>query len=65
MSISVPIQDDAGSNAPMPSLFRFLAFVGIVVGLIYGGMLALSQFYDPPQREITVPIPPDRFVKPK
>ena len=49
----------------MPSLFRFLAFVGIVVGLIYGGMFALSQLYDPPQREITVPIPPDRYSKQK
>ena len=49
----------------MPSLFRFLFFVGIVAGAIYGGMLALAQFYDPPQREITVPIPPDRFLKQK
>jgi hypothetical protein len=49
----------------MPSLFRFLAFVAIVVGVIYGGMLALAQFYDPPQREITVPVPQDRFSKQK
>jgi hypothetical protein len=49
----------------MPSLFRFLAFVGIVIGAIYGGMLALVQLYNPPQREITVSIPPDRFVKQK
>jgi hypothetical protein len=49
----------------MPSLFRFLAFVGIVAGAIYAGMLALVQFYDPPQREITVSIPPDRFSKQK
>jgi hypothetical protein len=49
----------------MPSLFRFLAFVGIVAGAIYAGMLALAQFYDPPQREITVSIPPDRFSKQK
>ncbi len=47
----------------MPSLFRFLALVGILAGAIYGGMLALAQFYDPPQREITVPIPPDRYSK--
>lgn len=49
----------------MPSLFRFLAFVGIVIAAIYGGMLALVQLYDPPPREITVSIPPDRFVKQK
>jgi hypothetical protein len=49
----------------MPSLFRFLAFVAIVVGAIYGGMVALTLFYDPPPREITVSIPPDRFSKQK
>ena len=49
----------------MPSLFRFLAFVAIVAGLIYGGMYAIAEFYNPPQREITVTIPPDRFVKQK
>ena len=49
----------------MPSLFRFLALVGIVIGMLYGGMLALTQLYNPPQREITVPIPPDRFSKQK
>ena len=47
----------------MPSLFRFLAFVGLVAAIIYGGMFALAQFYDPPPREITVSIPPDRFSK--
>ena len=49
----------------MPSLFRFLAFVAIVVGVIYGGMFLLAQFYDPPPREITVSVPPDRFSKQK
>lgn len=49
----------------MPSLFRFLTLVVVVIGLIYGGMFAIAQFYNPPQREITVTIPPDRFVKHK
>jgi hypothetical protein len=49
----------------MPSLFRFLAFVAIVAGAIYGGMFALANLYDPPPREITVPVPPDRFSKQK
>lgn len=49
----------------MPSLFRFLVVVGIVVGLIYAGMVALTQLYDPPQREITVSVPPDRYSKQK
>ena len=49
----------------MPSLFRFLAFVGITAGIIYGGMFLLAQFYNPSPREITVSIPPERFLKQK
>jgi hypothetical protein len=47
----------------MPSLFRFLAAVGIVAGLIYGGMLALAHWVDPKPREITVSVPPEKFSK--
>jgi hypothetical protein len=49
----------------MPSLFRFLTLCAIVIGLIYGGMFLLAQFYDPAPREITVSIPPDRLSKQK
>ena len=49
----------------MPSLFRFLAFVGITAGIIYGGMFLLAQLYNPSPREITVSIPPERFSKQK
>ena len=49
----------------MPSLFRFLAFVALVAGVIYGAMFALAQFYTPTPREITVSIPPDRYSKNK
>ena len=47
----------------MPSLFRFLAAVAIVVGLVYGGMLALAVLVKPQPREISVTIPQDRFSK--
>jgi hypothetical protein len=49
----------------MPSLFRFLMFVAVVVGVVYGAMFALAQFYNPTPREITVSIPPDRYSKQK
>jgi hypothetical protein len=49
----------------MPSLFRFLAAVAIIVGVIYGGMLALTVFVQPQSREISVTIPQDRFNKPR
>ena len=47
----------------MPSLFRFLAVIGVVAGAIYAGMFALAHFYDPAPREITVSIPPDKLSK--
>jgi hypothetical protein len=47
----------------MPSLFRFLAVVGIIIGVVYGGMVALSMLVQPQSREISVTIPPDRFAK--
>jgi hypothetical protein len=34
--------------------------VAIVVGVIYGGMFLLAQFYVPSPREITVSVPLDR-----
>jgi hypothetical protein len=47
----------------MPSLFRFLTFVGVVGGLTYGSMYLLANWFDPKPREITVSIPPDKFLK--
>ena len=47
----------------MPSLFRFLVFAGILAGLVYVGIFALANFVKPQPREITVTIPPDKFVK--
>ena len=47
----------------MPSLIRVLVVVGVIVGLGYGAMLALATFVDPQPREMTVTVPPDRFVK--
>ena len=47
----------------MPSLFRFLAIVGIIAAVIYGGIVALASLVEPQPREITVTIPQDRFFK--
>lgn len=49
----------------MPSLFRFLVIVGILAGLVYGAVFALANFIPVKQREITVTVPPDRFLKPQ
>jgi len=47
----------------MPSLFRFLIAVAVIGGVIYGGIFALANFIHPKPREITVTIPPDRFLR--
>jgi hypothetical protein len=47
----------------MPSLFRFLIVVGILGGLVYTGLYALSHYVQPKPREITVSVPPEKFFK--
>jgi hypothetical protein len=47
----------------MPSLFRFLTAVAIIVGVVYGVIFSLANFVTPKSREMTVTIPPDKFVK--
>lgn len=46
----------------MPVILRFLLFVAILGGCIYGGMLALVSFYEPEQREISVTIPSSKLT---
>ena len=47
----------------MPSLARFLVVVGIIGAIVYAGVFALATFVNPKPREISVPVPPDRFYK--
>jgi len=48
----------------MPSLLRFLTVLAIIFGIGYGVLWALATFIHPKPREITVTVPPDKFVKP-
>jgi MFS superfamily sulfate permease-like transporter len=48
----------------MPSLLRFLMVIGIIFGIGYAVIFALATMVDPRSREITVTVPPDKFVKP-
>ena len=47
----------------MPSLFRFLVFVGLIGGLGYVAVFALANFVQSQPREIIVTVPPDKFLK--
>lgn len=47
----------------MPSLFRFLTVVAVIVGVAYGVVFALANFVTPKPREMTLTIQPDKFLK--
>jgi hypothetical protein len=41
----------------MPSLIRFLIVILFLAGLVYGGMVALTIFVTPPDKDVTIRIP--------
>ena len=45
----------------MPTLFRFLLFVAVIAGILFGGMIALVTFVEPQPREMTQTIPPTKL----
>ena len=47
----------------MPSLFRFLVFLGLLGGLAYGAVFSLATFVKYQPREIIVTVPPDKFSR--
>jgi len=48
----------------MPSLIRFLVVVGVMGVLAYVTVFSLATFVPYKPREISVTIPPDKFLKP-
>jgi hypothetical protein len=45
----------------MPTLFRLLTIIAVIVGIVYGAMYALATFVEPNIGEMTVRIPPERL----
>lgn len=45
----------------MPSLIKLLVVLGLIVAIVYGGMITLVVMVQPEQREMTVRIPPERL----
>ena len=41
----------------MPTLFRFLMIIAVVVALVYGAMVALAVLVKPTPGELVVPVP--------
>ena len=56
-------QGEERERLTMPTLFRLLAVIAILVGAVYGGLYALAHFVQPKPREISVTVPPDKFFK--
>jgi len=47
----------------MPTLFRLLLTLGIIVALVYGAMFALVTYVEPKKGEMTVRIPVEKLNK--
>jgi hypothetical protein len=47
----------------VPSLFRFLFVVAVIVSLVYGAMIALVTYVKVQPREMTQTIPPSKLAK--
>ncbi len=58
----VPSRDNAREDrSAVPTLFKFVAFLAIVAGLVFGGMVALVAFVKPEPREIVEIVPPAKL----
>ena len=45
----------------VPTLFRFLAVIAVLAGLVFGGMIALVLLVEPQPREMIETVPPSRL----
>jgi hypothetical protein len=45
----------------MPTLFRFLAVIGILGGLAFAGATALVLFVEPQPREMSIVVAPNKL----
>ncbi len=55
----------AGQIGVMPTLFRLLTIIAVIVGLVYGAMFALVTFVKPNTGEMTERVPIDRLIRNK
>ncbi|GLK82018.1 hypothetical protein [Ancylobacter defluvii] len=47
----------------MPSLIRLLVVLAVLGGVAYGIMWSLATLVEPQKREMSVPVPQERFAK--
>lgn len=58
-----PFRTHRAIGGYVPAILRFLLFVGIIAGLVWGSMLALVTFVEPQPREMTQTVPASRLNK--
>lgn len=46
----------------VPTLFRFVAILALLGGLVFGGMVALVTFVQPVPREMVETVPPAKLL---
>lgn len=51
------------SPKTMPTLFRFVVTLGVLVAICYGAMFALATFVQPKKAEMTVRVPLDKLAR--
>jgi hypothetical protein len=49
----------------MPTLFRLLTVIAVIVGVVYGSMFALVSLVKPNKGEMIERVPVDRLMKNK
>lgn len=49
----------------MPSLFRLLLAIAVLVGIYYGILLALVHFVEPKERQVTIRVPSELLYETK
>lgn len=47
----------------MPSLFRLLFVLGVLVCIVYGGMYLLVNYVEPKDREVIIRIPTEKLYR--
>jgi hypothetical protein len=58
IGVNLPNYQNAGCRGrPMPSLFRFLFFVGFLAATAAGGLYIMAEFFEPVPKDISQTVP--------
>ncbi len=65
LSVAIVHENKRSKRQAVPSLFRFLVILAILGGIAYGAIYTLANWVEPKPREISVTVPPNKFLKPR